>query len=86
MAVGAGVALIAGGALGSLLVLFAAWRRLSAPLAFGLLVLCGVALGAGGLFVQDEAGVGSWVITFGLLGALSPFHGRLVFGPPGPAD
>jgi len=25
-------------------------------------------------------------ITVGLLGALSPFHGRLVFGPPGPAD
>jgi hypothetical protein len=86
MAVGAGVALIAGGALGSLLVLFAGWRRLSAPLAFGLLVLCGVAIGAGGLLFQDEVSLGSWVITVGLLGALSPFHGRLVFGLPGPAD
>jgi hypothetical protein len=86
MAVGAGVALIAAGALGSLLVLFAAWRRLSAPLAFGLLVLGGAAIGAGGLLVQDEASVGSWVITMGLLGGLSPLHGRLVFGPPGSAD
>ena len=86
MAVGAGVALIAGGVLASLLVLFVGWRRLSAPLALGILVLCGVAIGAGGLLVQDGAAVGSWVITLGLLGALSPLHGRLVFGPPGPAD
>ena len=86
MAVGAGVALIVVGALGSLLVLFGGWRRLSAALAFGFLVLCGVTIGAGGLLVQHEASLGSWVITIGLLGALSPFHGRLVFGPPGPGD
>jgi hypothetical protein len=86
MADGAGVALIAAGALGSLLVLFAGWRRLSALLALGILVLCGLAIGAGGLVVQAESGVGSWVITVGLLGALSPLHGRLVFGPPGLAD
>lgn len=83
MAPGAGIALIAGGVLASLLVLFAAWRRLQAPLAFGLLVLCGVAIGAGGLLVQQEVGAASWVITLGLLGMLSPLHGRLVFGPPG---
>src|SRR3990170_112325 len=86
MAVGAGIALMATGALCWLLVLVAAWHRLSAPSAFGLLVLCGVAIGAGGLLVQDEAGVASWVITLGLLGLLSPVHGRLVFGPPGPAE
>jgi len=86
MEVGTGVALIAAGALGSLAVLFAAWRRLRPPLAFGFLVLCGVAIGGGGLLVQDGADLESWVITIVLLGALSPLHGRLVFGPPGPAD
>ena len=86
MALGAGVALIVAGSLGSLLVLFGAWRRLSPFPAFVLLAVCGVAIGAGGLLVQDDAPLGSWVITLGLLGALSPFHGRLVFGPPGRAD
>jgi hypothetical protein len=45
-----------------------------------------VAIGAGGLLVQGDADAGSWVITLTLLGTLSPLHGRLVFGPPGPAD
>lgn len=85
MAPGVGVALIAAGALGCLLVLFTAWHRVPASLALGLLVLCGFAVGAGGLLVQQEAGMASWVITLGLLGVLSPLHGRLVFGPPGPA-
>lgn len=85
MAVGAGIALIAGGAVLSLLVLFVIWRRLSPPVAYGLLVLCGVAIGAGGLLVQDDAGAGSWLIAIGTLGTLSPLHGRLVFGRPGPA-
>jgi hypothetical protein len=86
MAFEAGIALIVGGALSSLLILLGAWRRLPAPLASGLLVLCGVAIGAGGLLVQGDADAGSWVITLTLLGTLSPLHGRLVFGPPGPAD
>jgi len=83
--VGAGIVLIAGGVVLSLPVLFVSWRRLSPPLAYGLLVVCGVAIGAGGLLVQDGASTGSWLIALGTLGTLSPFHGRLVFGRPGPA-
>jgi hypothetical protein len=85
MAVGTGIALIAGGAALSLLVLLITWRRLSPPVAYALLVACGVVIGAGGLLVQDEAGAGSWLIATVTLGTLSPFHGRLVFGRPGPA-
>jgi hypothetical protein len=85
MAVGAGIVIIGGGVILSLLVLLVAWRRLSLPVAYGLLVVCGLAIGTGGLLVQDEASTGSWLIALGTLGALSPLHGRLVFGRPGPA-
>jgi hypothetical protein len=78
-----GVALIAGGSGLGLVVVFALWRRIRGWMALGLLVLCGLAIAAGGLLVQDEVDTGSWVVALALLGALSPVHGRLVFGRPG---
>jgi len=85
VAPGAGFALIVGGVVLSLLVLLVGWPRLPAPLAYAFLAVAGGAIGTGALLVQAEAPPSSWVITLGLLGALSPLHGRLVFGRPGPS-
>jgi hypothetical protein len=82
--VGAGIALIvAASAIGALIV-FGLWRRLPAGLAFGFLAACGMALAAGGLLVQEDVGVASWVVALGALAVLTPLHLRLVLGPPGP--
>lgn len=85
MAPGAGVALILGGGVLSLLVLVIGWRRLPAPLAYAFLAVAGATIGTGGLLVQDAVPASSWVVTLALLGGLSPLHGRLVFGRPGVA-
>jgi len=42
-----------------------------------------MAIGAGGLLVQEGVGPGDWALTLLVLGALNPLHGRLVFGRPG---
>ena len=84
MHVGAGIALIvAASAIGALIV-FGLWRRLPAGLAFGSLAACGMALAAGGLLVQEDVGVASWVVGLGALAVVAPLHVRLLFGPPGP--
>jgi hypothetical protein len=75
--------LIATGVVLALLVVFAVWRRIAPRLAFGLLAAAGTAVGAGGLLIQEHAGIGDWVITIGALGVLAPIHMRLVFGRPG---
>ncbi len=79
----AGVGLIVGGVSLALLVVLTLWRRIAAPLAFGLLAATGVAVGAGALLVQEHAGAGDWVITLAALGVLTPVHMRLVLGRPG---
>jgi hypothetical protein len=48
MAPGAGVALILGGGVLSLLVLVIGWRRLPAPLAYAFLAVAGATIGTGG--------------------------------------
>jgi hypothetical protein len=83
MNAGLGIALIAVGILLGLLTQFGLWRRLPGPAAILLLAVAGVVLGAGVLLVQEAAGAGDWAITLLVLGALTPLHGRLVFGPPG---
>lgn len=80
---GAGIGLIAGGVALSLITVFALWRRAAGAVALGLLVVAGVAVGTGALLVQEQAGIGEWIITLGALGALMPVHMRLVFGRPG---
>jgi hypothetical protein len=82
--VGAGIALIvASSALGALVV-FGLWRRLAPGVAFGSVALCGMGIAAGGLLVQEDVGVASWVVALAALAVISPVHMRLVFGPPGP--
>jgi hypothetical protein len=80
---GAGVTLIVAGSVLGLLTLFVLWRRLPEPAAFLLLAASGAAIGAGALLVQERAGRGDWALTLLVLGALTPLHGRLVFGRPG---
>ena len=85
MQVGVGVALIvAASAIGALIV-FGMWHRLSAGPAFGSLAVCGAGIAAGGLLVQEDVGVASWVVAPVVLAVLTPLHMRLVFGPPGTA-
>lgn len=85
MNVGAGVVLIAVGALLGCSVVFGLWHRLRVPIAFGLKALSGAAIGAGALLVQDDADAASWTVTIVALVVLTPLHARLVFGPPGPS-
>jgi len=85
MALGGGVGLMAAGGLLALLVVSTGWRRLRAPIAYGLLAVCGVVVGAGALLVQQDAGLGSWAIALTVLGMFAPLQGRLVLGRPGRA-
>ncbi len=80
---GAGIGLIAGGVVLSLITVFVLWRRVAGAVAFGLLAVAGVVVGTGALLVQKQAGTGEWIITLGALGVLTPVHMRLVFGRPG---
>lgn len=84
MNVGAGVGLIAGGALLVLLVVFGLWRRLSSPVALPALAVLGALVGVGALLVQARASVAEWALTMFTLSVLTPVQARLVFGRPGP--
>ena len=84
MAVGVGISLIVAGAALGLVDMFILWRRLPAAVALGAMSLCGALIGAGGLLVQDAAGLASWIVALAILSVLGPVHGRLVFGPAGP--
>jgi hypothetical protein len=81
--VGAGIALIAAGSAVGALIVFGLWRRVSPGPAFGSLAVCGMAIAAGGLLVQEDVGPASWAVALAALAVLAPLHMRLVFGPPG---
>lgn len=83
---GAGVATIVGASVLGLLTVIVLWHRVSAVLAYALTTVWGIGLAVGGLLVQDDVGVASWVLAVAVLGAIGPVHARLVFGPPGRAD
>jgi len=82
--VGAGIALIVASSAVGALIVFGLWGRLPAGLAFGSLAVCGMGIATGGLLVQEDVGVVSWVVALVALAVLTPVHTRLVFGPPGP--
>lgn len=82
MNVGIGVGLIVAGSLVALTVVFAAWRRAPFVLSIVVLGVCGAAVGAGALLVQEEASATEWALTLVALGVLTPLHARLVFGRP----
>lgn len=79
-----GLVLILLGSLLGLLTAFRLWRRVAAPTALGLLAASGAIVGTGALVVQDEVGAGEWALTLVVLGVVTPLHGRLMFGRPGP--
>ena len=83
---GAGVATIVGASALGLLTVFVLWHRMPALAAYALTVVWGIGVAVGGLLVQDDVGVASWVLAIAVLGAIGPLHARLVFGPPGRAD
>jgi len=80
---GVGVATIAVAAACGLVIVFFLWRRLPWVTAFALMAVCGMAIGAGGLLVQEDVGPASWAVALVVLGLLTPVHARLVFGQPG---
>ena len=84
MDVGAGVALIVAASAVGAVIVFGLWRRIPPVLAFVSVAACGMAIGTGGLLVQEDVGAASWVVTLVLLGLIAPVHMRLVLGPPGP--
>ena len=81
---GAGIALIVASSVIGALIVFGLWRRLPSGLAFGSMAVCGMGIAAGGLLLQEDVGVASWLVALAVLGVLTPLHMRLVFGPPGP--
>ena len=85
MHVGVGVSLIAVGAAVALATAFFVRTRAPAALVAAILTLCGLALGAGALLVQDHVSTTNWVLTLVLVGFLVPGHVRIVLGPFGPA-
>jgi 4-hydroxybenzoate polyprenyltransferase len=80
---GVGVATIAVASACGLVIVFFLWRRLPPVTALALMAACGMAIGAGGLLVQEDVGPASWAIALVVLGMGTPVHARLVFGQPG---
>jgi hypothetical protein len=75
--------LIAAGVVCGTFTLFVLWSRLPAVAGLLFTAVCGAAIAAGGLLLQDDAGVGDWILAVAVLSSLAALHSRLVFGPPG---
>lgn len=60
----------------------ATWLRTRLPrvAVIALLVASGAAIGAGALLLQSGASGVEWALTLAVLGAMTPFQARLVFG------
>jgi len=80
---GGGAASIAAGVACGSLTLFVLWPRLPAVAGLLFTAVCGAAIAAGGLLLQDHAGVGDWILAVTVLSSLAALHSRLLFGPPG---
>src|SRR4051794_20752622 len=83
---GVGIALIVDGAAVGLLFALPLRTRAPAALVGVILALCGAALGAGALLVQDhDVSTTNWVIVMVFMPVLAPAHVRVVLGRFGPA-
>jgi hypothetical protein len=80
---GGGAASIAAGVVCGSFILFVLWPRVPAALGLALTAVCGAAIAAGGLLLQEDAGMGDWILAVAVLSSLAALHSRLVFGPPG---
>ena len=49
-----------------------------------ILAVVGVAIGLGGLALQDDVGVWSWIVAPLMIGVLLPLHVRVLFAGEGP--
>src|SRR5439155_16413559 len=79
---GGGVALIAAALVCGAFTLFVLWPRLPSVVGLAMMAVCGAAIAAGGLLLQDDPGNGDRILAIAVLAALAPLHSRLVFGPP----
>ena len=66
-----------------LVIVFFLWRRLPPVTALALMAACGMAIGGGGLPVQEDVGPASWAVVLVVLGVFTTVHGRRVFAEPG---
>lgn len=80
---GGGEALIAAGVVCGLFTVFVLWPRLHAVVGLTLTAVCGAAIAAGGLLLQENPGKGDWALAIAVLATLAPVHSRLVFGQSG---
>jgi hypothetical protein len=81
---GVGVVIIAAGALATVGVTFGLRGRLPRSTIAVLLAGCGAVVGLGGLFVQHDVAIASWIATPVLLAVVFPLHVRVVFAGSGP--
>jgi hypothetical protein len=77
------VALIAAALVCGAFTLFVLWPRLPSVAGLAMIAVCGAAIAAGGLLLQDDPGNGDRILAIAVLAALAPLHSRLVFGQPG---
>lgn len=75
--------MIAAGGVCGLFTVFVLWPRLPSVVGLTLSAVCGAAIAAGGLLLQDDPGRGDWVLAMAVLATLAPVHSRLVFGQSG---
>ena len=58
--------------------------RLRPWLRDGLLAMAGAGLGVGGLLLQSDVELGSWIVAPVLLAIVAPLHARALFARGGP--
>jgi hypothetical protein len=79
-----GIVVIAAGAVAGGLAAFPLRTRLPRPAVDALAAAFGLGLGAGGLLLQDDVGVASWIVAPVVLALLAPLHLRALFAAGGP--
>jgi len=78
-----GIALIVAGSAVGLVTSFVLRTMWPAPVVALVLIVCGLAVGAGALLVMKHASATNWAVTLVLMAFLVPAHVRVVLGPFG---
>jgi hypothetical protein len=77
------MALIAAALVCGSFTLFVLWPRLPSMVGLAVTAVCGAAIAAGGLLLENDPGTGDRILAIAVLAALAPLHSRLVFGHAG---